>query len=533
MVRAQVAAISSQIERLAFEHDRHRQAGSDVIAEMQRRSANHAESSAIPKTAASSKPCAGSTERQDEPQAAPQEAATQILEAPEAVGPGEVEEAMWSPRLHALRQRWTSIFGTTGEVAEDKPQDAAVELSRNVPNCVDDIEPTLVTGDAMLVPEIDVTEPAKPQLPAKETIQEETIQEESEHVFFRNLFDDPHFAMLVGSFTGVLAVFNYGITAQSCGEVMRATLQTLYATTTTPLVYICGGLSMFRGVLDTVCRLNLSHGSWEDVPRMLTARRLCAMTALGNRLYVFGGEFEVYELWPSDEVSHRYRQVGAAECYNHFRSVWEPLTPMPTARAGCAAVQLGGMIYVCGGRRGEVVLAKVERFDPRTERWERLPDMPTARSGCCAVALRGMVYVLGGKDLDGRITGAVDGFDPFTGWWHALDPMATPRSAFAAGVVGSHLYVAGGFDGTNGVASAECFDPSCGTWLQLEPMVTWHIGAAAVVVSERFFVLGGKVASNFEDSCECYDPSTGKWTLAPKLLERRVYCSGTAIVSCL
>mmetsp|Transcript_38032 Transcript_38032/g.88944 ORF Transcript_38032/g.88944 Transcript_38032/m.88944 type:complete len:413 (-) Transcript_38032:69-1307(-) len=345
---------------------------------------------------------------------------------------------------------------------------------------------------------------------------------------------DAEIAMQVGFYAGIPAVFYYGASGCESGRAMRQILPRMYASAV-PLIYVCGGASIFRGVLDSVSRYNIERGTWEAIPPMPTARRLCAAAVLGGMLYVLGGEqegFEAIPLWYSELVARRYHQLSVAECFDPFKGSWERLPNMPTARAGCAAAAQGGMLYVMGGRIQETIHDVVERFDPAVRRWERLPSMPSARSGGAAVTLFGMIYVLGGKVPSGHILPVVERFDPTCGWWQNVPAMQTPRSAFSAATMCGKIFAAGGFNGVEGIDTIESFDPDTGIWEAVVRLSAWRIGATAVVAAGRLFILGGKSGHEAELLCESLDPLIPLWTALPQMPERHVYCAGGALVGC-
>lgn len=343
---------------------------------------------------------------------------------------------------------------------------------------------------------------------------------------------EPQIALMIGQAAGIPAVSSYGASAREHGLAMRETLPMLYSDSL-PNVYICGGASIFRGVLDSVSRFDPRENTWETMAPMPTARRLCAAAAVAGMFYVFGGEYQEPPLWYTDNTWRQYRQLKTAESFDPFTGVWKTLEDMPTARAGCSAAGVRGMLYVFGGRIVEKVRATVERFDTVVGHWERLPEMPTARSGCSSVAIFGLLYAIGGKGSDGQILAAVERFNPGIGWWQVLPPMPTPRSASASGAIGGKIYVAGGFNGLEGVDSVDSFDPVVGHWESKEPMQTWRIGAATAIAGGKLYVLGGKTGGDHALLCEYFDPNTGAWSWLPPMPERHVYCAGAAVVGYL
>eukprot|EP00957_Ditylum_brightwellii_P043044 3260710-Ditylum_brightwellii.AAC.1 len=66
---------------------------------------------------------------------------------------------------------------------------------------------------------------------------------------------------------------------------------------------------------------------------------------------------------------------------------------MSTERDGCAAVGMGGNLYVIGGDNGlNDAYSSVEVFNTSTREWTVLPPMSTKRYGCAAVGMGGNLY---------------------------------------------------------------------------------------------------------------------------------------------
>lgn len=86
---------------------------------------------------------------------------------------------------------------------------------------------------------------------------------------------------------------------------------------------------------------------------------------------------------------------------------------MPTARGGIAAVALGDRLFVFGGEESARTMAQTEAYDPSTDRWTAMAPMPTARHGLGAAAIGGKIYVIGGGVRPGASkSGLNEVFDP-------------------------------------------------------------------------------------------------------------------------
>jgi N-acetylneuraminic acid mutarotase len=71
---------------------------------------------------------------------------------------------------------------------------------------------------------------------------------------------------------------------------------------------------------------------------------------------------------------------------------------MPTPRGGIAAatVTSNGEIYVFGGEAPEKTFDNTEIYNPTTDSWSTGPPIPTARHGLAAADVGGKIYVIGG-----------------------------------------------------------------------------------------------------------------------------------------
>ena len=138
------------------------------------------------------------------------------------------------------------------------------------------------------------------------------------------------------------------------------------------------------------------------------------------------------------------------------------------------------LVVVGGNAHGGSALRSAEMYDGSTREWRALPEMSVARRGCAAVCIGGNVYVVGGLN-DGTYLKSAEMYDGSTRQWRALPEMSVARTGCAAVCVEGNLYVVGGFDATTKHASAECFDPVTNEWRMLPSMNTARWWCAAAV----------------------------------------------------
>jgi N-acetylneuraminic acid mutarotase len=147
---------------------------------------------------------------------------------------------------------------------------------------------------------------------------------------------------------------------------------------------------------------DLHTHTWQERTGLLYwSYALAAAIGLDGRIYAMGGVTE--------DRTGAISVTNALEVYDPHTNHWAALAPMPTARAGLAAVTgQDGRIYAIGGTSDPInflprngitrprALATVEVYDPRTNHWSSGPSLGVARWGLEAVAAP-----------DGRITRSV------------------------------------------------------------------------------------------------------------------------------
>ena len=142
------------------------------------------------------------------------------------------------------------------------------------------------------------------------------------------------------------------------------------------------------GVLTTVERYDIATDTWTTVAPLLAPRQDLAATAVGGKIYVFGG----CDMFGSI--------VGDVDVYDPTTDTWSPApTDMPNPRASLYAVAAkGGTVYVIGGWDGfSPGLSTNDSYKVATDTWTTgLPPMPTPRAESGAVGHGGKVYIVGG-----------------------------------------------------------------------------------------------------------------------------------------
>jgi N-acetylneuraminic acid mutarotase len=164
--------------------------------------------------------------------------------------------------------------------------------------------------------------------------------------------------------------------------------------------------------------------------------------------------------------------------------------------AGAAAV-IDGKIYVVGGRPPHGHDSAV--YDPSADSWQALPDLPTARNHLAAANLGGRLFVAGGRfggGVGSEMTDVVEVFEPLAGTWSQAAPMLAPRAGINGIPARGCFYVWGG-EGNDADARGvfdrnEVYDPRTNAWQSLEPVPTpVHGVTGAAYVDGWIHLMGG------------------------------------------
>ena len=119
---------------------------------------------------------------------------------------------------------------------------------------------------------------------------------------------------------------------------------------------------------------------------------------------------------------------------------WSVKTPLPVSKYGLHAAAVDGRIYVIGGEHGQpnaVPTGAVDVYDPTTDKWAEAASMPTARGFFATAVVDGRIFAIGGSlnmVLRDPATARVEIYDPKTNRWSQGTDMPTPRADLTAGV---------------------------------------------------------------------------------------------------
>ncbi|MDQ4075910.1 MAG: LuxR C-terminal-related transcriptional regulator [Chloroflexota bacterium] len=186
---------------------------------------------------------------------------------------------------------------------------------------------------------------------------------------------------------------------------------------------------------------------------------------------------------------------------------WTQLAQLPAPRAGSAAVNLSGGLFVIGGEGEAGASADVWHYDPSVGRWQALAELPHPVYGAPAVTLRGDVFVIGGIGVDEQPLDVIQRYDPLPGEWSQSEVLPTPLARSAAATFEGDLFLFGGWDGTTLRDEIYRFDVDDAQWEVVATLPTPRANLTATTVQDGIVLAGGiGTEGNALDEVYHFDP---------------------------
>ncbi|KAG0267650.1 hypothetical protein DFQ27_008553 [Actinomortierella ambigua] len=168
--------------------------------------------------------------------------------------------------------------------------------------------------------------------------------------------------------------------------------------------------------------------------------------------------------------------------------VISPSETTPSPRVGATMSAIGNRLYLFGGRGGKEMTplqSHLYSFDTEkaTTTWQvveaKSGKLPAPRSFHAMAASDSDIYVFGGCPTKGRLND-LHKFSLSSGAWSVLPtPPITPRGGAAMAYHGNRLYIHGGFTGKE-ESDLVIYDTTTGEWVQTLPSSANAPGARSV-----------------------------------------------------
>jgi N-acetylneuraminic acid mutarotase len=364
------------------------------------------------------------------------------------------------------------------------------------------------------------------------------------------------------------------------------------ALTHTPLVrdgdtiwFIGGFLGDHPGPsINRVWVYSISGDSWRAGPPLPAPVGAGTAAIVGRTLHAIGGTNRQNGQY-SDVTSHYALDL------DNPSAGWRSLAALPVARNHLGGIALNGKIYVIGGQsngaENSTNTARVDVYDPATDRWSRIADMPRGLGHITASVLpyNGRIIVIGGSingGTGGLASDAVLLYDPQANVWLHLPDLPAGRKTPVADFIGRELFVstgagytrdqtwaatlpgswesakalpvalgevAGGIIGNKlylvgeGNSATLAYNLSDNTWSSITALAKRSFAGnhhAAEVVGGKLYLFGG--LGSGAGKVQIYDPAANSWSLgadmpfaagssASALIDGKVYVAGGIVGS--
>jgi len=174
-------------------------------------------------------------------------------------------------------------------------------------------------------------------------------------------------------------------------------------------LYAIGGVDDVHNVADTNLVYDPKNNSWTKKAPMPTARHHLTSSVVDGKLYVIGGRL-LGDGIPAP-IAEGLSNFDVNEMYDPTNDIWTTMEKMPSNRSGLASAAIGDYIYVFGGQKVNGTFENSERYDTKNNTWTIEKPVPTPRLGLKAVAAGDDIYVVGGKTWN-YFAGSVEIFHP-------------------------------------------------------------------------------------------------------------------------
>jgi len=246
-------------------------------------------------------------------------------------------------------------------------------------------------------------------------------------------------------------------------------------------IYVAAGMVGNTGTPLTIFeRFDPSHDSWSSLQPLPVAFSAAAATAVGDRMWVVGGNSDVAN----------GRQVFS---YDIRTRHWRREASLPAPRTNLAVVALGGKIYAIGGLDPVRASRTVFAYQLAKHRWTSVAPLPVTLQGMAAVVFHGRIWALGGADRGGAILRSTWIYDPHTNRWQAGPKLPAPMETLGVATVGQRLYA---------VLESQTFiyDAATRRWSRGPTLEVPRHALALFPADGRLYAIGGCVVPQLADS---------------------------------
>uniref|UniRef100_A0A3P8W3S8 Kelch-like family member 32 n=1 Tax=Cynoglossus semilaevis TaxID=244447 RepID=A0A3P8W3S8_CYNSE len=204
-------------------------------------------------------------------------------------------------------------------------------------------------------------------------------------------------------------------------------------------------------------------------------------------------------------------------------SNWSELAPMPTGRSHHCVAAMGNFLFVVGGEvehaTGRTCAVRTAcRYDPRGNRWTDIAPMKACREHFVLGALGQYLYAVGGRNELRQVLPSVECYCPKRNKWMFVQPFDRSLSCHAGCVADNLLWISGGVTNTAQYQNRlMVYDPEQDQWLARSPMLQRRVYHVMASVRRQLYVLGGNDLDYNNDRIlvrhiDSYNMDLDQWT---------------------
>ncbi len=174
-------------------------------------------------------------------------------------------------------------------------------------------------------------------------------------------------------------------------------------------IYLFGG-STYNGYLNTLSVYSPTSNAWTALATGPSGRGNASLTALGGKLYLFGGHSSVTASGSSGDRAWPVNASGLSDLwvYDPVANSWASLAPAPVTRHSHNAYAINGKLYIFGGSGTTETAAtgstSLYCYDPATNKWTYVNSTSAVYGlmfGCAGFAIKSSMYVNFGYNPNG------------------------------------------------------------------------------------------------------------------------------------
>lgn len=158
-------------------------------------------------------------------------------------------------------------------------------------------------------------------------------------------------------------------------------------------IYLFGGTRSLTDLSQGIRRAwsyELRTGAWREIQPIPGPPRLThAAAVLESQVYLFGGA--------TQPAGGKLRDLADTLRLDTASGTWKELSPMPRPTRAGWALPVGGVIYFLGGA-GDKIVDDVLRYDPVLDRYSAAGKLPIALADIKFFLYEGAIYGAGGED---------------------------------------------------------------------------------------------------------------------------------------